>query len=168
MKQLGIPNFRFSLAWSRILPNGIGHVNQSGLDFYQNIIDCCIENGIEPYITLYHWDLPNALELKGGWTNRDILQWFEEYVTVCIGAFKNKVHFWMVLNEPMVFTGAGYFLGIHAPGKKGFSNFIPAMHHALLCQAVGYNVIKKYSPQHKWVQPIPVPTLHLHHCHQKT
>ena len=142
IKQMGIPNYRFSLSWSRILPNGIGEINQAGLDFYHKVIDCCIENGIEPFVTLYHWDLPQDLEIKGGWTNRDVLTWFEEYTRVCVTAFKDKVNYWMVLNEPMVFTGAGYFLGIHAPGKKGFKNFIPAMHHAVLCQSIGYNTIK--------------------------
>lgn len=142
IKQMGIPNYRFSLSWSRILPSGIGEINQAGLDFYHNVIDCCLEHGIEPFITLYHWDLPQELEVKGGWTNRDILSWFEEYTSVCVTAFKDKVNYWMVLNEPMVFTGGGYFLGVHAPGKKGFKNFIPAMHHAVLCQAIGYNTIK--------------------------
>ena len=146
IKQLGIPNFRFSLSWSRIIPDGTGEINQAGLDFYHGVIDYCLESGIQPFITLYHWDLPQALELKGGWANRDILEWFHNYVLVCVDAFKSKVTYWMVLNEPMVFTGAGYFLGVHAPGKKGFKNFIPAMHHAVLCQAVGYNAIKKLHP----------------------
>lgn len=146
IKQLGIPNFRFSLSWSRIIPDGTGRINQKGLDFYHNVIDYCRQNDIEPFITLYHWDLPQALELKGGWANREVLEWFRDYVTVCVDAFKHKVKYWMVLNEPMVFTGAGYFLGVHAPGKKGFKNFIPAMHHAVLCQAVGYRTIKAMAP----------------------
>ena len=146
IKQMGIPNFRFSLSWARIIPDGTGLINQAGLDFYHKVIDCCLENEIQPFITLYHWDLPHALELKGGWTNRAILDWFQNYVEVCLNAFKNKVTHWMVLNEPMVFTGAGYFLGLHAPGKKGFNNFIPAMHHAVLCQAIGYKTIKTIAP----------------------
>ena len=147
IKQLGIPNFRFSLSWPRIIPDGTGEINQAGLDFYHKVIDYCLENEIQPFITLYHWDLPQELELKGGWSNRDILEWFRDYVSVCVDAFKSKVTYWMVLNEPMVFTGAGYFLGVHAPGKKGFNNFIPAMHHAVLCQAVGYNAIKAIAPK---------------------
>ncbi len=146
LKQLGIPHFRFSLSWSRILPNGTGNINQQGLDFYHNVIDTCIEFGITPWITLYHWDLPLELEKKGGWTNRNIIDWFQEYVEVCVNAFKNKVKHWMVLNEPMVFTGAGYFLGVHAPGKKGLGNFLSAMHHAVLCQAIGFKTIKKIQP----------------------
>jgi beta-glucosidase len=147
LKELGIPNFRFSLSWSRILPHGVGKVNPKGIEFYHKVIDTCIENGIEPFVTLYHWDLPLDLEQKGGWVNREILSWFQEYVEVCIKTFKGKVKHWMVLNEPSVFVGAGYFLGIHAPGKKGLNNFLPAMHHALLCQAIGYNVIKQNDPE---------------------
>ncbi len=146
IKQMGIPNFRFSLSWSRILPHGIGKVNEAGLDFYHKVIDYCLAKDIEPFITLYHWDLPLPLEKRGGWTNREILVWFEEYARVCSTAFKGKVKYWMVLNEPMVFTGGGYFLGIHAPGKKGFKNFIPAMHHAMLCQAIGFRTIKAIDP----------------------
>lgn len=147
IKEMGIPNFRFSLSWARIIPYGTGEINQAGLDFYHNVIDCCLEHKIQPFITLYHWDLPNELELKGGWANRDILDWFQNYVEVCVTAFKSKVNHWMVLNEPMVFTGAGYFLGLHAPGKKGFKYFIPAMHHAVLCQAIGYKTIKAVDPE---------------------
>ncbi len=80
MKQLNIPAFRFSIAWSRILPNGTGQVNQKGIDFYNRVIDTCLKNNIEPWVTCYHWDLPQALEEKGGWTNRDVLGWFEEYL----------------------------------------------------------------------------------------
>lgn len=147
VKKLGIPNFRFSISWPRVLPNGIGKVNQKGLDFYHKVIDTCHEFGVEPWVTLYHWDLPLELEHKGGWVNRNILKWFEEYVDLCVNTFKNKVKYWMVLNEPMVFTGAGYFLGVHAPGKKGLSNFLAAMHHAVLCQAIGLKTIKKIQPK---------------------
>ncbi len=142
IKELNIPNFRFSISWSRILPKGIGDVNQEGIDYYNKIIDSCIEKGIEPWITLYHWDLPHELEAKGGWTNRKIIYWFTEYVEICAHAFGDRVKHWMVLNEPMVFTGAGYFLGVHAPGKKGLSNFLPALHHAVLAQAQGIRVLK--------------------------
>jgi beta-glucosidase len=149
IKQMGIPNFRFSLSWTRIIPDGTGEINQAGLNFYHKVIDYCLKSGIQPFITLYHWDLPQALELEGGWANRSILEWFHNYIAVCVHEFKSKVKYWMVLNEPMVFTGAGYFLGVHAPGKKGFKNFIPAMHHAVLCQAIGYRAIKDIDPEAK-------------------
>lgn len=142
MKGMNIPNFRFSISWSRIFPEGIGRINPQGVDFYHRVIDHCLELGIEPWLTLYHWDLPNALEAKGGWKNREVINWFSEFVQFCIRTYGDKVKYWMVLNEPMVFTGAGYFLGIHAPGKKGLNNFLAAAHHAALCQAEGGRIIK--------------------------
>ena len=142
MKSMNIGHFRFSLSWSRLLPEGIGKVSAAGIDFYNKVIDFCLECGITPWITLYHWDLPQALEKKGGWTNREILKWFEAYVELCARCFGDRVKHWMVLNEPLVFTGAGYFLGIHAPGRKGLKNFLPAVHHATLCQALGGRVLR--------------------------
>ena len=146
MKEMNIPNFRFSIAWSRIFPAGTGIVNRKGVDFYKRLIDACLENGITPWVTLYHWDLPLLLEYRGGWANRDILDWFNEYVDRCITEFGDKVKNWMVLNEPVVFTGAGYFLGVHAPGRRGLNNFLPAVHHAALCQAAGICMIKERLP----------------------
>jgi len=116
--------------------------NEKGLDFYDRLIDFSLESGIEPWVTLYHWDLPQELEIKGGWTNREIVNWFSEYVELCVKRYGDRVKNWMVLNEPMVFTGAGYFLGIHAPGKKGLNNFLAAAHHAALCNAEGGRMIK--------------------------
>jgi beta-glucosidase len=146
VKKLNIPNFRFSISWSRIMPNGEAPINQKGIDFYNNVIDCCIENGITPWITLYHWDLPYALELKGGWTNRKIISWFSDYVETCAQHFGDRVKYWMVMNEPTVFTGAGYFLGIHAPGRKGLKNFLPAIHHTVLSIVAGGEILRRYLP----------------------
>ncbi|MFP4091371.1 MAG: GH1 family beta-glucosidase [Cyclobacteriaceae bacterium] len=146
IRQLGIPNFRFSLSWPRILPEGKGKVNQRGLDFYKRLIHHCLENQITPWVTLYHWDLPLALSEQGGWTHRDIVGWFGEYVEVCARELGDVVKHWMVLNEPLVFTGAGYFLGLHAPGKKGLLNFAPAVHHAALCQAEGGRILRDICP----------------------
>lgn len=142
IKKLEIPNFRFSVSWPRIYPNGYGHVNHPGLDYYKRLIDNCLEKGIRPWVTLYHWDLPAALEAKGGWTNRSILSWFNEYVLTLAMHLGDRVKDWFVLNEPMAFTGAGYFLGLHAPGKMGIGNFIPAMHHAAICQAEGARILR--------------------------
>ncbi len=142
MKALKIPNFRFSISWSRLLPNGQGPISQAGLDFYNKVIDFCLECGITPWITLYHWDLPQALQDQGGWTNRDILSWFGNYVRLCTRHFGDRIQHWIILNEPMVFTGAGYFLGVHAPGHKGLKNFLPAVHHAALCQAIGGRIVR--------------------------
>ncbi|MBE7169168.1 MAG: beta-glucosidase [Williamsia sp.] len=142
MSGMNIPNYRFSLAWSRLFPQGTGAVNRKGVNFYHRVIDFCLEAGIEPWITLYHWDLPAELEKRGGWTNRDILHWFSDYVAFCIQTYGDRVKNWMILNEPMVFTGAGYFMGVHAPGRKGLSNFLAALHHAALCQAEGGRVAR--------------------------
>lgn len=146
VKKLGLKNFRISISWSRILPNGEGEVNLEGIQFYHRVFDECLNNGIQPWVTLYHWDLPAALERQGGWTNRKILEWFEQYVSICGREFGNKVRYWMILNEPMVFTGAGYFLGVHAPGKKGIANFLKSMHHAVLCQSIGFRTLKTLVP----------------------
>ena len=140
--KLNIPNYRFSISWSRIIPQGTGAINYKGIDFYNHLIDFCLELGIEPWITIYHWDLPEALQRKGGWANREVLHWFSYFVDCCIKNYGDRVKHWMVLNEPMVFTGAGYFLGVHAPGKKGLSSFLAAAHHAAMCQAEGGRIIK--------------------------
>jgi len=142
MSGMHIPNYRFSIAWSRIFPDGTGRVNQAGVDYYNKLINECLLRGIQPWVTLYHWDLPQALEMKGGWRNREIIHWFESYVAFCVQQFGDRVRRWMVLNEPMVFTGAGYFLGVHAPGKKGLTSFLSAVHHAALCQAAGGRIIR--------------------------
>jgi beta-glucosidase len=142
LNQMHIPNYRFSISWSRIFPEGIGRINSSGVDYYNRLIDACIEQDVEPWITLYHWDLPQALEEKGGWTNREVLLWFSFYTEFCVKQFGDRVKHWMILNEPMVFTGAGYFLGVHAPGKKGLTNFLAAVHHAALCQAEGGRIVR--------------------------
>ena len=142
MKAMNIKNFRFSISWPRIVPKGYGKVNEAGIDFYNRVIDFCLECNITPWITLYHWDLPQQLEEKGGWTNRDMLGWFQDYTSLCAKRFGDRVKHWMVLNEPMVFTGAGYFLGVHAPGRRGLKNFLPAIHHATLCQAIGGKVLR--------------------------
>jgi beta-glucosidase len=142
IRQLNIPNFRFSISWSRIMPTGQHPVNQPGIDHYNRVIDFMLECGIEPWVTVYHWDLPHALELKGGWTNRESINWFKDYVAVCAQNFGDRVKNWMVMNEPSVFTGAGYFLGIHAPGRRGITNYLKAVHHVTLATAAGGNILK--------------------------
>jgi len=143
ISHLNIPNFRFSISWPRIMPTGVHPVNQAGIDYYNKIIDSLLEQGIEPWVTLYHWDLPHALEVKGGWTNRESVAWFSDYVEVCAKHFGDRVKNWMVINEPSVFTGAGYFLGIHAPGKKGITNYLKAMHHVTLATAAGGKILRE-------------------------
>ena len=145
--QLNIPNFRFSLSWPRIMPTGQHRINNAGISYYDRIIDTLLEKGIDPWVTMYHWDLPHALELKGGWTNRDVVSWFSEFGFLCGNKFGDRVKNWIIMNEPSVFTGAGYFLGIHAPGKRGIGNYVRAIHHATLATASCARVIRDILPE---------------------
>lgn len=142
MKELNFDASRFSIAWSRVLPNGIGQANQKGIDYYKRVIEQCHKNNIAPWITCYHWDLPQALQKKGGWENRDILNWFEEYVNLCAKEFGDGVKDWMVFNEPMAFTALGYLIGMHAPGKMGINRFVKTVHHATMCHAIGGKALR--------------------------
>ncbi|MEZ0469841.1 GH1 family beta-glucosidase [Luteimonas salinilitoris] len=118
MRELGLKAYRFSVSWSRILPEGTGRVNQAGLDFYSRLVDALLENGIEPLLTLYHWDLPAALDDRGGWLNRDSADWFAEYGSVLYRALDGRVKKWVTLNEPWVVTDGGYLHGALAPGHR--------------------------------------------------
>ncbi|WP_159092092.1 glycoside hydrolase family 1 protein [Aquimarina sp. Aq107] len=140
--EIGLKIFRFSISWSRVLPNGSGAINEKGIAFYNKVIDYCIEVGIEPWITTYHWDLPQKLQDKGGWKNRDIITDYENYIKVLKLYFVDRVKNWILINEAIVCIGAGYFLGIHAPGKRGIKSFSASIHHILLAQAKGYRVLK--------------------------
>ena len=141
-KALGFKIFRFSISWSRILPEGIGRANKQGIAFYHKVIDECLELGLVPFVTLYHWDLPLALEKEGGWTSHQLLKWFSRFVTVCMHEYGDKVKNWIVLNEPMGFTSLGYMLGKHAPGRFGLDNFLPTIHNAAMAQAEGGRIIR--------------------------
>ena len=146
LKDMGFGVFRFSISWSRIFPEGTGEINPKGVEFYHKVIDECVAAGIEPWITIYHWDLPQAIEEKGGWTNREIISWFTDYVSFCTKEYGSKVKNWMVMNEPAAFIGLGYMLGYHAPGKKGPYKFLKATHHACLAMADGGRMIRKNIP----------------------
>lgn len=142
MRQMNIPASRFSIAWARILPQGTGAVNKKGIDFYHRVIDKCLKENVAPWITCYHWDLPQALEEKGGWANRDSIKWFEEFVNVISNAYGNKVKNWMVFNEPMAFVPLGYLLGMHAPGHVNFNKFYKAVHHVTMSHGAGGRVLR--------------------------
>lgn len=144
VKALGFNVFRFSFSWSRIFPEGTGRVNKEGVLFYHHVIDECLQLGLIPFVTLYHWDLPQALQNEGGWTSVMMLKWFSKYVSFCAEEFGDKVKHWLILNEPMGFTSLGYMMGKHAPGKTGLDNFFPAIHNAVLAQAEGGRIIRKH------------------------
>lgn len=131
LTELGVDRYRLSLSWARILPNGVGAVNQRGLDFYKRLIDSLLAAGVRPNVTLYHWDLPQALEDHGGWPNRDVASWFGEYAAVAFDALGDRVDTWATLNEPIALW-AGYGLGWFAPGRSDRRAGRQAMHNALL------------------------------------
>lgn len=141
-KALGFNAFRFSISWPRILPQGTGKVNKEGIQFYHDLITECLELGLQPFITIYHWDMPQSLEESGGWTSPLMIRWFKAYVQVCAENFGDKVKNWIILNEPLSFTALGYMLGKHAPGKTGLQNFFSAVLNAALAQAEGGRVIR--------------------------
>lgn len=118
MRELGLKAYRFSVSWSRIHPEGTGRFNQAGLDFYSRLVDELLENGIEPLLTLFHWDLPAALDDRGGWLNRDCADWFADYGTTLYRALDGRVKKWATINEPWVVTDGGYLHGALAPGHR--------------------------------------------------
>lgn len=131
MRDLGLNAYRFSIAWSRILPDGRGAVNAAGVAFYDRLVDRLLENEIAPMVTLYHWDLPDALDDGGGWLNRDISSWFADYARVMVHALGDRVAFWTTLNEPLIVSDLGYLRGVHAPGHRSLTE-TPIVSHNLL------------------------------------
>lgn len=146
MKELGITSYRFSLAWPRMFPNGDTQPEQRGFDFYSRLIDGLIEAGIEPVITLYHWDLPQSLEDAGGWTSREIVPAFVHYAESAVAAFGDRVNKWLTLNEPWCVTWLGYLSGVHAPGRQSLPGAIAAAHHTALAHAEATRAIKAIKP----------------------
>ncbi len=145
-KELGFDAKRFSISWPRVLPEGTGRVNPAGLDFYSRVVDECLAAGVEPWITLYHWDLPQRLQERGGWANRDVVGWFGEYVEAVAGRLGDRVRHWMVFNEPLSFCVVGHLLGVHAPGIRSRSKFLASVHHTNLAQAAGAAAIRARVP----------------------
>jgi beta-glucosidase len=146
MRSLGLKAYRFSIAWARVLPEGKGRVNPKGLAFYDALVDALLENGIEPLATLYHWDLPAALDDRGGWLNPDIAGWFAEYASVVFRKLDGRVKKWATLNEPWVITDGGYLHGVLAPGHRNRFE-APIASHQLL-RAHG-SAVKAYRAEGK-------------------
>ncbi|PWT76973.1 MAG: beta-glucosidase [Bacteroidetes bacterium] len=142
VKALGFKAFRFSISWPRILPEGGSKLNKEGVAFYHRMIDECLKLDLVPFLTLYHWDMPAALEKEGGWASHLLLKWFTRFATLCAEEFGDKVKNWIILNEPFGFTSLGYMLGKHAPGKRGMQNFLPAILNASLAQASGGQIVR--------------------------
>ena len=146
MRTLGIGAFRLSVAWPRILPEGRGPVNRAGLDFYDRLVDDLLANGLDPYVTLYHWDLPQALEENGGWPVRDTVDAFTEYTEVVVARLGDRVRHWITQNEPWVISWLGYGLGVHAPGRTSDSDALAAGHHILLAHGRAAEVLRREAP----------------------
>lgn len=149
MKQLNMKSCRFSLAWTRIQPSGTGAVNQAGIDFYSRYVDALLGAGIRPMCTVFHWDLPQALEDQGGWPNRDLYKHFADYAGIVAKSLGDRVQTWAIFNEPMVFTMLGYGTGEHAPGKKDLRLFLKAAHTVNLAQGEAFRAMKSAAPQAK-------------------
>lgn len=152
MKKMGLKAYRFSLSWSRILPEGTGKVNEQGIAYYNLLINELVENGIEPYVTLYHWDLPYALHLQGGWMNPRISEWFYEYAKVVAERFSDRVTHFFTLNEPQAFASPGYYEGTAAPGlTAGKKVFFQVWHNLLMAHGRAVQALREYS-----VQPVKI------------
>ena len=132
MAELGLQTYRFSVSWPRIIPFGYGAVNEKGLDFYERLVDALLAKNIEPAVTLYHWDLPQALQDLGGWANRDVTDRFAEYAALIYDRLGDRVTRWITLNEPIIFTETGYRSGVLAPGIRDLKMTAAAIHHAML------------------------------------
>ncbi|MBU0992035.1 MAG: beta-glucosidase [Proteobacteria bacterium] len=142
MKTLNLNAFRFSISWSRILPSGKGKVNQDGIDFYKKMTDRLLSQGIKPVATLYHWDMPQAVEDKGGWRNRDTAFRFSEYTAMVSGLLGERVNMYITLNEPGMFSTLGYILGVHAPGIKDPACFMEMSHTINLAHGHAVSAIR--------------------------
>ena len=146
MRELGLDAFRFSIAWPRVVPDGRGAVNQKGLDFYDRLVDGLLEAGIEPFPTLYHWDLPQALEDAGGWPERATAEAFVAYVEAVVGRLGDRIRFWTTHNEPWVAAWIGYATGEHAPGRTSQRDATVACHHLLLSHGWATEAIRRAAP----------------------
>jgi beta-glucosidase len=144
MAELGVSAYRFSIAWSRVLPTGRGPVNHDGLAFYDRLVDKLLDLDITPFPTLYHWDLPQALEDEGGWTVRSTAEAFADYADLVVGELGDRVSHWMTLNEPWCSAILGYMAGYHAPGRRGIDSGLAAAHHLLLGHGMAVTRVREH------------------------
>ena len=147
MQALGHTSYRFSIAWPRIQASGRGAPNAKGIEHYSRFVDALLAAGIRPFPTLYHWDLPQALEDEGGWPNRDLAGRFADYAEIMGKALGDRVSHWILLNEPSIFTTIGYLIGYHAPGRKDMEAFLRATHTVNLAQGMSFRALKAVHPK---------------------
>ena len=146
MQAMNLNSYRFSISWPRIQPTGSGAANAKGIDYYRRLVDALLEARIRPMVTLYHWDLPQALDEAGGWLNRDTASRFADYVQLVAQELGDRVTDWMLFNEPSVFTYSGYLMGEHAPGHASIVDFLRATHVVNLAQGAGFRALKAARP----------------------
>lgn len=146
MKNMGVDAYRFSMAWPRILPRGRGAINQAGLDFYDRLLDSVLEAGLEPWLCIYHWDLPQGLDDLGGWTNRDCAGWYADYAAILARRYGDRVKRWATFNEFSVFTLFGYAIPWSAPGITDRALHLRAIHHVNLAHGAGVDVVRSLVP----------------------
>ena len=148
MADIGLKAYRLSLSWPRILPEGTGRINQTGIDFYSRLVDALLEKGITPWVTLFHWDFPYELFKRGGWLNPDVPDWFAEYAGVVVDALGDRVSHWMTQNEPVCYLELGHLKGTHAPGLKlDLKDVLLATHHSLIAHGKAVQALRRGSPQ---------------------
>ena len=145
MKELGLQAYRFSISWSRVFPEGTGRINEKGLDFYDHLVDALLDEGITPNATLFHWDLPAALDDRGGWLNRDVADWFGDYATAVFARLGDRVPMWATLNEPWVVTDGGYLHGALAPGHRNLYEAPIATHNLMRAHGRGVQAYRAES-----------------------
>ena len=146
MKQIGLNGYRFSVSWPRVLPEGTGRINKTGLDFYDRLVDELLAANVTPFCTLFHWDFPVALQARGGWQSRDSAAWFGDYAEVFAERVGDRVKHWMTLNEPNIYATLGYQAGIHAPGNQlPIKDVLQIAHHLLLAHGRAVQAIRKHS-----------------------
>lgn len=143
MHALGLKGYRFSIAWPRIFPSGGGQLNAKGLDFYSHLVDGLLEKNIQPMATLYHWDLPQALQDKGGWTNRDTAHYFADYAAALFSHLGDRIGTWITLNEPQCSAIAGHAMGFHAPGLTDYATAVQACHELLMSHALAVRAFRE-------------------------
>jgi beta-glucosidase len=146
MKDLGLHTYRFSISWPRVIPAGTGPSNPKGIDFYDRLVDELLAVDIKPFATLYHWDLPQALQDRGGWENPSIVEWFADYADLMSQRLGDRVNFWATHNEPWVVAFIGNYIGRHAPGKTDLNAALKVAHHLILTHASGTKAIKSNLP----------------------
>lgn len=147
MRELGVRAYRFSVSWPRVLPEGVGNTNESGLAFYDRLVDALLQAGIEPWVTLFHWDFPLALYHRGGWLNPDSPSWFASYTEIVAKRLGDRVKRWMTLNEPQCFINLGHSSGHHAPGDRlRFDEVLLASHHTLIASGKATQALRSYAP----------------------